>query len=180
MSEESLNAGPIHPATNAPSTNSQPPDPGGPPPVPQLAARAARPRVRSRALRKPTPNETAFTPEQRLLVLDAWKRSGLPAGDFAPLVGLSRHTLYAWKKRFDDHGPEGLLDKPRGAPAGSRLPEVTRRTILMLKEAHPDWGCQRISDMLLRGPALPASPAAVARVLQEEGYESQEVAGLVR
>jgi transposase InsO family protein len=44
----------------------------------------------------------------------------------------------------------------------------------MLKEAHPDWGCQRISDMLLRGPALPASPAAVARVLHEEGYESVE------
>jgi transposase len=109
-----------------------------------------------------------------LLVLDAWRRSGLPAGDFAPLVGLSRHTLYAWKKRFDDHGPAGLLDKPKGTPAGSRLPEATRRTILMLKEAHPDWGCQRISDMLLRGPALPASPAAVARVLHEEGYEAVE------
>ena len=30
---------------------------------------------------------------QRLLVLDTWKRSGLPARDFAPLVGLSKHTL---------------------------------------------------------------------------------------
>ena len=35
----------------------------------------------------------------------------------------------------------------------------------MLKQSHPDWGCQRISDLLLRGPALSASPAAVARVL---------------
>jgi transposase InsO family protein len=126
-------------------------------------------------MRKPQPAaETTFTPEQRLLVLDAWRRSGLPAGDFAPLVGLSRHTLYAWKKKFDEHGPAGLADKPKGAPAGSKLPEVTRRTILMLKEAHPDWGCQRISDLLLRGPALPASPAAVARVLHEEGYEGVE------
>ena len=40
----------------------------------------------------------------------------------------------------------------------------------MLKEANPEWGCQRISDMLLRGPALPASAAAVARVLHEAGY----------
>ena len=92
-----------------------------------------------------------------------------------PLVGLSRYTLYAWKKRFEEHGPEGLLDKPKGTPAGSKLPEVTRRTILMLKEDHPDWGCQRISDMLLRGPALPASPTAVARVLHEAGYENVEV-----
>ena len=42
----------------------------------------------------------------------------------------------------------------------------------MLKEGHPEWGCQRISDMLARGPALPASASAVARVLHEAGYES--------
>ena len=44
----------------------------------------------------------------------------------------------------------------------------------MLKQSHPDWGCQRISDMLVRGPALPASPAAVARVLHEAGYQLEE------
>ena len=44
----------------------------------------------------------------------------------------------------------------------------------MLKQAHPDWGCERISDMLVRGPALPASPNAVARVLREAGYELVE------
>jgi hypothetical protein len=36
-----------------------------------------------------------FTAEQRLLILDAWLRSKLPAGEFAPLVGLSLHTLRA-------------------------------------------------------------------------------------
>src|SRR5262245_14929438 len=156
---------------------------GAAPPAPTEGVEGSRPRLSGCGPRPGNPasgrlpsTETQFTPEQRLLILDAWRRSGLPAGDFAPLVGLSRHTLYAWKKRFDDHGPAGLLDKPKGTPAGSRLPEATRRTILMLKEAHPDWGCQRISDMLVRGPALPASPAAVARVLHEEGYESVETA----
>jgi transposase InsO family protein len=46
----------------------------------------------------------------------------------------------------------------------------------MLKEQHPEWGCQRISDLLVRGPALPASASAVARVLREAGYESTEEA----
>jgi transposase InsO family protein len=55
------------------------------------------------------------------------------------------------------------------------VPELTRRTILMLKETNPSWGCQRISDLLVRGPALPASPSAVARVLHEAGYEMTEV-----
>lgn len=117
-----------------------------------------------------------FTPQQRLLLLDTWRRSGLPGQDFAALVGVSKHTLYKWKQLFDQQGPAGLLDQPRGAPAGSRLPELTKRAILMLKEQHPEWGCQRISDLLLRGPALPASASAVARVLHEAGYESVEQA----
>jgi hypothetical protein len=33
-----------------------------------------------------------LTAEQRLLLLDTWRRSGLPAGDFAALVGLSKHS----------------------------------------------------------------------------------------
>jgi transposase InsO family protein len=134
-------------------------------------------RKRGRRLVRPEEAQREpFTAEQRLLVLDSWQRSGLPARDFAPLVGVSRHTLYAWKQKFDHLGPAGLLDQPRGAPEGSRLPELTKRTILMLKQANPEWGCQRISDMLFRGPALPASPAAVRRVLAEAGYELEEVA----
>src|SRR5262245_58078800 len=39
-----------------------------------------------RLAKKSDPPPCPLTPEQRLLVLDAWQRSGLPAGDFAPLV----------------------------------------------------------------------------------------------
>jgi transposase InsO family protein len=138
--------------------------------------RLQHPRKGRRLVAPPhTAAPTALTPQQRLLLLDTWLRSGLPAGDFAALVGLSKHTLYHWKHCFEAEGPAGLMDKPRGGPAGSRLPELTKRTILMLKQANPDWGCQRISDMLVRGPALPACPAAVAKVLHEAGYEMEEV-----
>jgi transposase InsO family protein len=147
--------------------------------LPGLAAAYQRrrpgPRRGRRLVDKAANPTTPLTAQQRLLLLDTWQRSGLPAGDFAALVGVSKHTLYAWKQRFDQHGPAGLLDQPRGAKSGSRLPELTQRTILMLKKAHPDWGCQKISDLLLRGPALPASAAAVARVLHEAGYELEEV-----
>jgi len=132
-------------------------------------------RRRGRRLVKPAA-AAALTAEQRLLLLDTWRRSGLPAADFAALVGLSKHTLYAWKKKLDQQGPAGLMERPRGGPTGSKLPELTKRSILMLKEANPSWGCQRISDMLTRGPALPASASAVARVLHEAGYELEEVA----
>jgi transposase len=35
------------------------------------------------------------------------------------LVGVSKHTLYAWKKRFEEEGPAGLMDRPRGVAKGS-------------------------------------------------------------
>jgi len=133
-------------------------------------------RRRGRRLVKPEAKPApALTAEQRLLLLDTWQRSGLPAGDFAALIGMSKHTLYLWKKKFDTQGPAGLMDRPKGGPRGSRLPELTKRTILMLTQANPEWGCQRISDMLVRGPALPASPSAVAQVLHEAGYQMEEV-----
>jgi transposase InsO family protein len=137
--------------------------------------RLQSPRRGRRLVAKPVTPTSPLTPQQRLLILDTWQRSGLPAGDFAPLVGVSKYTLYSWKQRFAAEGPAGLMDQPRGGPGGSKLPELTKRTILMLKQANPEFGCQRISDLLLRGPALPASPAAVARVLHESGYQFEEV-----
>jgi hypothetical protein len=54
------------------------------------------------------------------------------------------------------------------------LPEITKRAILMMKQDNPDWGCEKISALLVRGPSLPASPQAVARVLHEAGYQTEE------
>jgi hypothetical protein len=43
------------------------------------------------------------------LPLDAWPRSGLPAGAFAPLVGISKHNLYAWNRKFQEQGAGELV-----------------------------------------------------------------------
>jgi transposase InsO family protein len=139
--------------------------------APRLTGRKRGPR----ALVKPEARDKTLSAEERLLVLDTWKRSGLPASEFAAMVGLSPPTLYVWRRKFLEEGPGGLLPKARGRRKGSRLPEITKRTILMLKDANPDWGTERISHMLLRGPALPASPGAVAKVLRDAGYVLEDV-----
>lgn len=129
---------------------------------------------KSRSLSKEI-SRTVYKPEQRILLLDTWLRSGLPCKDFAALVGISPHTLYNWHGAFEKDGPAGLMDKPKGPPTGSQLPEITKRMILMLKKSSPEAGCQMISDLLARGPGVPASATAVARVLKEAGYEYDEV-----
>ncbi len=144
--------------------------------VPALTGpRRGAPRRGKRLALPGTAKQSFFNPQQRLLILDSWRRSGLPAGDFAPLVGVSKHTLYGWKNRFEQDGPAGLMDRARGSAKGSRLSEVTKRAITMMKEANPDWGVQKITDMLLRGPGLAASPNAVAKVLYEHGCELVDV-----
>ena len=77
-----------------------------------FGGRPTRPRGR-RLTRPELEKIAALTPQQRLAILDCWQRSGLPAKDFAPLVGVSRHTLYAWKQRFQRLGTAGFLDQPR-------------------------------------------------------------------
>jgi len=151
---------------------------GEEPGVGDLLPRIPRLRGRRRGRRLVKPSEEVrgpLTATKKILLLDLWHRSGLPARDFAGLTGLSHHTLYLWRTKFRLEGPAGLMEKPRGAPGGSRLPEVTKRAILLMKETHPDWGVQRIADMLLRGPALPASASAVGRVLRDAGYVMEEV-----
>lgn len=116
-----------------------------------------------------------FTAADRLLILETWARSKLSAADFSRLVSVSTAMLYAWKRRFEEAGPAGLESAKRGAPRGSRLPEPTRRAILLMKETHPDWGIDRIHDMLLRTQGFQASAGAIRKLLDEEGYEPKEL-----
>jgi transposase InsO family protein len=131
---------------------------------------AGKPRRTAKTRKSESSRLENFSGEQRLLLLDCWFRSKLPATEFSPLVGVTSATLYAWRRKFEDEGPAGLMGHKRGMK-GSQLPEPTKRAILMMKEAHPDWGQDRIHDMLIRSEGLEASAGAVRRVLTEGGYE---------
>ena len=118
---------------------------------------------------------SVYSARQRLLILDAWTRSGLSATDFASICQVPASTLYEWRRRFMEDGPAGLENKPRGPGRGSKLDSVTRRAILMLKGQNPDWGIQRIHDVLRRSEGFSASPAAIRRLLKQAGYELTEL-----
>ena len=142
---------PVSPADPAPAGGIPPPED-----LPREQPRLQHPARGRRYARKDEAPASPLTAEQRLLVLDAWRRSGLPAGDFAPLVGVSKHTLYAWKRKFEAEGPAGLLDKARGGPAGTRLPEATRRAILLIGGSGNDLSIAGTGDdIVIAGVLLP-------------------------
>jgi transposase len=50
----------------------------------------------------------------------------------AELIGISDRQMRRWRKRFEEHGYEGLLDRRRGTPSKRRVPKVKAEEVLGL------------------------------------------------
>jgi hypothetical protein len=85
MSYTSPTPRPTNSGTPAPAEEEQPQPVQPSTPMPIEPGWRARRAGRGRRLEKAGETES-LTGAQRLLLLDTWRRSGLPAGDFAPLV----------------------------------------------------------------------------------------------
>lgn len=85
---------------------------------------------------------------------------GSPIGEVAARYGTSRQTLHTWRRRFENEGMPGLLDRsrrPRNSP--TRLSAEVEAEICGLRRRHPRWGARRIAHELV-GRGLEASRAA--------------------
>ncbi|RBM18280.1 IS481 family transposase [Streptomyces sp. PT12] len=96
---------------------------------------------------------------------------GSPIGEVAARYGTSRQTLHSWRRRFEQEGMPGLLDRsrrPRNSP--TRLSAEAEAEICQLRRQHPRWGARRIShELARRGPEQAPSRATVHRVLSRNG-----------
>ena len=110
--------------------------------------------------------------QERLLLLDLFRRFGMEAKQIGRIVGLSKQCILRWNERFEEEGPAGLEDRPKGIKRGSRLSEHVQTAILMMKQANPSWGVDRIHQMLMRSDGCYASPGAITKLLKENGYEA--------
>jgi transposase InsO family protein len=86
---------------------------------------------------------------------------------------VSRSQFYVYKRAFQEHGLEGLVEKPP-IPGShpSQLPKETTARIVALSLAHPAFGQQRIADQLaLEG--ISVCPTSVRNVWIKEGLETK-------
>src|SRR5262245_36449938 len=103
--------------------------------APEMESAKGRVRLPGRKRGSPAVNPATIAdnariaPAQRIVLLDVWARSGMKAPEFGQMVGVTPHTLYEWRRRFQAQGPAGLMEGRRGGMAGSRLPEATQRAI---------------------------------------------------
>ena len=103
----------------------------------------------------------------RLPAVKLHLEEGYSAPEVSSALGISKHTLYEWTKRYREQGEAGLRVSRRKA-GGKRLPSAVTERIVRLKREHPGFGIKRISQTLRRLFFLQASPETVRQTLKEE------------
>jgi transposase InsO family protein len=83
--------------------------------------------------------------------------------------GISRPTLYKWKKRRDEHGDAGLCDRPRTPlrSPNATAPEVVSKILYLRQNYH--FGPRKIADYLRRFHQVSVAGATVHRILRKHG-----------
>jgi len=113
---------------------------------------------------------------RRLLALAA-VYDGKPREEAARIGGMDRQTLRDWVHRFNQHGPEGLID--RKAPGGKpKLSAEQQAELKRLVEAGPDpesdgvvrWRCVDLKRVLSLRFGVDLSEVSLGRQLKKLGF----------
>ena len=111
------------------------------------------------------------TAQQRRLLFETWEASG-DVERACRTAHVGRSTFYAWKPRFDVGGYPALEHFASRAPKRTRRKDkAIEQQVIALRQAHPDWGKQRLADELAKanGWRPLVSPNTVKRILHSAG-----------
>jgi transposase InsO family protein len=109
--------------------------------------------------------------EQRYQAVLAVQVDGLTVTEVAEKFGVSRQTVHAWLRRYEDGGLEGLGDRShRPLSCPHQMPAAIEVRVCELRRQHPYWGPVRIAHRLARdGVAVVPSPMGIWRALVRHG-----------
>ena len=113
---------------------------------------------------------------RRLLALAA-VHDGMNRSEAARIGGMDRQTLRDWVHRFNQHGPEGLIDiKPSGRP--SKLSAEQKEALKQIVETGPDaatdgvvrWRCVDLKRVIKQRFDIELDEVSVGRLLKKQGF----------
>ncbi len=108
--------------------------------------------------------------EQKYQAVIAVLADGRSVREVARQGGVSRQSVHAWLRRYEESGLAGLA--PRSTRPGScphQMPGVVEARILEMRRAHPGWGPRRILYELGRAGGPVPSRSAIYRCLVRAG-----------
>ena len=89
--------------------------------------------------------------EQRYQAVLAVQVDGLEVTVVAEKFGVSRQTVYAWLRRYEQGGLDALADRShRPVSCPHQMPAVVEARVCELRRQHPYWGPARIAYRLAR------------------------------
>ena len=108
--------------------------------------------------------------EQKYQAVIAVLADGRSVSEVARQWGVSRQSVHAWLRRYEESGLAGL--EPRSTRPGScphQMQGVVEARILEMCRAHPGWGPRRILYELGRAGGPVPSRSAIYRCLVRAG-----------
>ncbi|SEP02927.1 Helix-turn-helix domain-containing protein, partial [Trujillonella endophytica] len=94
--------------------------------------------------------------EQRYRAVLAVIAEGHPVSSVAQQWGVSRQTVHAWLRRYEDGGLEALADRShRPGSCPHQMSAVVEAAVLELRREHRAWGPRRLVVELVRGKVMP-------------------------
>ncbi|MFE5816953.1 IS481 family transposase [Streptomyces sp. NPDC056479] len=93
--------------------------------------------------------------------------AGVPVTQVAARYGVSRQSVHAWVRKYEQSGLPGLADRShRPASCPHRIAAEVEAVVCELRRRHPGWGPRRlVHELERRGIAPVPSRATVYRVL---------------
>jgi transposase InsO family protein len=122
----------------------------------------------------PWKETTAMSEKKRLI--QELNTSGKKVTDICQEFGISRTTVYYWKKRFEQQGYAGLSERSRKP---HHAPNKTKKEIELLcisiRSIHPRWAGDKIRRHLLNeGCTAVPSEKTIDRILKRYGLITEE------
>lgn len=105
---------------------------------------------------------------QRLELLQLASAGSTPVAELARRFGVSRKTIYKWRRRHQNAGQAGLMDRSRRPHHSPRRTSAAlERAVLSLRQKHPYWGGRKLHHCLLRMGVEAPAPSTITRILRE-------------
>lgn len=121
--------------------------------------------------RPKTPNKR-FSPTERKKIVETFLSAGMKREEFSKCWGICEATLGAWLKLYEQHGSDGLMDKPRRKDdkrLGTKIPEAVGEEIVRLKKRQPEFGLKKIKHWLFRFRGMQVSTGSIRKRVVSEG-----------
>jgi len=106
--------------------------------------------------------------EFRLKIVRMYLEEQYPVPLICSETGVGKPTISTWVRKYRSFGEDGLRYKAPESRRKSAVNKAVKTQIVDIKEAHPEYGSRRISDILKRFFFIKTSPSTVHKTLSDK------------